>query len=141
MINFYSEIDFHFVEKADEVRNWLTDLSGFHTFQIGELSYIFCDDAYLLRINQEYLAHDDYTDIITFDYTKNKVLGGDIFISIERVRDNAEQFHVAFEQELGRVLAHGLLHLIGFMDKTNDHAEEMRKQEEHALSMSSFPFR
>ena len=141
MINFYSETDFHFGEKADEVRNWLTDLSRLHTFQIGELSYIFCDDAYLLRINQKYLGHDDYTDIITFDYTLKKVLGGDIFISIERVRDNAEQFKVSFEHELGRVLAHGVLHLIGFKDKTNDHAEEMRKQEDKAMSMSSFPYR
>lgn len=141
MINFYSETDFHFGENADAVRKWIFDLAQSRAFQIGELSYIFCEDAYLLKINQEYLAHDDYTDIITFDYTLNKVLGGDIFISIERVRENAEQFKVSFEQELGRVIAHGLLHLMGFKDKTDDHAQEMRKQEDQALSLSSFPFR
>lgn len=141
MINFYSETSFHFDEKADAVRKWISDLAQSHSFQLGELSYIFCDDAYLLRINQEYLAHDDYTDIITFDYTLNKVLGGDIFISIERVRDNSGQFKVSFEYELGRVMAHGILHLIGFKDKDENHEKEMRKQEDQALSLPSFPFR
>jgi probable rRNA maturation factor len=140
MINFFSETTFDLGGRLEPTKKWLTAVAQIHSFEIGELTIIFCDDAYLLRINQEYLNHDDYTDIITFDYTVGKSLGGDVFISIERVTENAQTFNVQFEQELGRVLAHGLLHLIGFQDKSEAHQQDMRKEEERALSLASCPF-
>lgn len=104
-------------------------------FTIGDINYIFCDDEYLLKINLEYLNHDTLTDIITFDYVENGVLSGDIYISIERVRENAVIFSVPFEQELLRVLAHGVLHLCGYKDKTNKDSVLMRQKEDTAIQL------
>lgn len=106
-------------------------------FTIGDINYIFCDDEYLLKINLEYLNHDTLTDIITFDYVEKGVLSGDIYISIERVRENSEIFSVPFEQELHRVLAHGVLHLCGYKDKSDEDAAVMRKKEDFAIQLFS----
>jgi rRNA maturation RNase YbeY len=104
-------------------------------FTLGDLNYIFCDDAYLLTINQTYLQHDNYTDIITFDYTVGKVLSGDIYISIERVSENSVSYQVSLQDELLRVMAHGLLHLVGYKDKEQKHIAEMRKKEDEKIKM------
>lgn len=120
------------------VVNWLNDLATLHHKTIAQLTLIFCSDNYLLQINREYLQHDYFTDIITFPYdTKEQnSISGDVFISIDRVRDNAKTYADTFERELYRVMAHGLLHLIGFGDKTMDDAKVMRQQEEEALAFA-----
>lgn len=101
-----------------------------------EIAYIFCTDDYLLAINQRFLHHDTYTDIVTFDYAKgSKNLVGEVYISVDRVRDNAKTLNVPFEDELRRVVAHGLLHLCGYRDKTKAEKAAMRKKEDHCLSL------
>ena len=116
-------------------KRWLAALAQKEGFKIGDINYIFCDDDYLLKINLEYLRHDTLTDIITFDYVENNVLNGDIYISIERVMDNSVIFSVSFEQELLRVLSHGVLHLCGYKDKTKEDAATMRKKEDAAIQL------
>ena len=101
----------------------------------SELSYIFCDDAYLLEINKEYLNHNTYTDIITFDYSTPNSISGDLFISIERVKDNAQKFGISELEELRRVMVHGVLHLLGYKDKEESEIAEMRLKEEEKLKM------
>ncbi|MBQ7735362.1 MAG: rRNA maturation RNase YbeY [Bacteroidales bacterium] len=134
MILFHSEMDFQLSQKLLHKR-WLAALAAHEGFKIGDINYIFCDDDYLLKMNMAYLNHDTLTDIITFDYVENKVLNGDIFISIERVRENSVIFSVSFEQELLRVLSHGLLHLCGYKDKTDKEAAVMRKMENFAIQL------
>ncbi len=134
MILFHSETDFLLSRKLLHKR-WLAALAAHEGFKIGDINYIFCDDDYLLKMNMAYLNHDTLTDIITFDYVENKVLNGDIFISIERVRENSVIFSVSFEQELLRVLSHGLLHLCGYKDKTDKEAAVMRKMENFAIQL------
>lgn len=134
MILFYSETNFNLRQKLLHKR-WLTVLAKREGFTMGDINYIFCDDDYLLKINLEYLNHDTLTDIITFDYVENGVLSGDIYISIERVRENAKIFSVQFEQELHRVLAHGVLHLCGYKDKTDEDALVMRRMEDFAIQL------
>ncbi|MGA0556880.1 rRNA maturation RNase YbeY [Larkinella sp. VNQ87] len=135
MIRFFTEdIKFTLSEKTP-TRQWLTARAKAEGFSVGELNYIFCSDEYLLQVNREYLDHDYYTDIITFDNSEDENrLEGDIFISIDRVRDNARQLNVPDEQELRRVLAHGLLHLCGYGDKTDDEALVMRQKEDESLA-------
>ncbi|GAB3933024.1 rRNA maturation RNase YbeY [Larkinella terrae] len=135
MIRFFTEdIKFTLSQKIP-TRQWLTRLATREGFSVGELNYIFCSDEYLLQVNREYLEHDYYTDIITFDNSEEENrLEGDIFVSIDRVRDNAQQLQIAEEQELRRVLAHGLLHLCGFGDKTDDEVALMRRKEEESLA-------
>lgn len=101
----------------------------------GELNFIFCSDKYLLKINQEYLNHDYYTDIITFDYTQKNLVSGDIYISIDRVKENATTYQVSFQNELLRVIIHGVLHLCGYKDKTRADARLMREKEDYYLSL------
>lgn len=134
MILFHPETKFNLPQKLLHKR-WLTELAKKEGFSIGDINYIFCDDEYLLKINLEYLNHDTLTDIITFDYVDNGILSGDIYISIERVRENAVIFSVPFEQELHRVLAHGVLHLCGYKDKTEADASIMRKKEDSAIQL------
>jgi rRNA maturation RNase YbeY len=100
---------------------------------IGDISYIFCDDEYLLEINKTYLEHDFFTDIITFDYSDKEKIAGDLFISIDRVRENSLTHNENFEKELHRVIIHGILHLLGLKDKTEKQAKQMRKAEEECL--------
>lgn len=115
--------------------SWLSDVSSLHGYKLGEIALVFCSDPYLLDVNIKHLEHDFYTDIITFDYTVDKVVSGDLFVSIDRVRDNAEKLSQLFHVELNRVVVHGLLHLIGFGDKSEEQAVRMRELENEALSL------
>ncbi len=136
-INFFSEdIDFT-LKTEDQIIAWLQRIAEAENISIEEISYVFCSDDYLLKINQEYLDHDYYTDIITFDNRDNPEdpIESDIFISIDRVTENASDQNVSFELELKRVLAHGLLHLIGYNDKTEEEQQLMREKEEAYLSL------
>jgi rRNA maturation RNase YbeY len=103
--------------------------------KLGTISYILCDDDYLLEINKQFLQHDNYTDIITFDYVENGIVNGDIFISVERVEENASLFQTSKQDELMRVFAHGVLHLLGFKDKTEQEAKQMRQAENESLEL------
>ncbi len=133
MIAFLTEdITFELKEKLKH-KAWLKDAARAEGFNIGELNYIFCSDAYLLEINQKYLGHDTLTDIVTFDNSEDpKIIEGDIFISIERVRENALQFDTV-ASELKRVMVHGLLHLAGYKDKDKAQKELMRNKENEHL--------
>ena len=132
MITFNSETSFTLKNQKKLVK-WIGDVISSEGFQVGEINYIFCDDSYLNKINQEFLNHDTFTDIISFDYTLGKEVGGDIFISIERVLENAEKFNEVFENELHRVMIHGILHFIGYKDKTKKEKTLMRTKEDENI--------
>ena len=134
MTNFHYETDFQLLN-AKIYRNWIKNCCKSEGYAVGALNYIFCDDVFLLKINQEYLNHDDFTDIITFDYTQGKLISGDIYISVERVRENSGNFEVSFENELLRVMAHGILHLMGYKDKDTEHIKVMRQKEEEKIKL------
>lgn len=134
MIEFNSQNEFQ-LDKEDQVLNWLNSVAEMENHQVGELGYVFCSDEYLLDINIQYLDHDTYTDIVTFDYKEGTVLNGEMYISTERVADNAEQFSVSFDSELRRVMVHGLLHMCGFGDKTDEDAKLMRAKEDEYLKL------
>ena len=134
MVLFHSETRFQLRQKM-MYKKWLTALATTHGKKLGDINYIFCDDNYLLQLNLQYLQHDTLSDIITFDYVEGDLLNGDIYISVERVRENADIFGVTFDEELLRVLAHGLLHLCGFKDKSKKDAAEMRRQEAAAMML------
>ena len=134
MINFNYETDF-VLENEEAFEGWLSAVILSENKIEGEISYIFCDDEYLHKINVEYLNHDTLTDIISFDYTVGNELNGDIFVSVERVRDNALDFNVPFDNELKRVLAHGILHYCGYKDKSETEAVLMRSKEEEKIAM------
>ena len=125
--------DFELLEPG-KLKKWLSEVIVRRGKSVGNINYLFCDDEYLLGVNRQYLNHDTYTDIITFDYVAGGLISGDIMISIERVGENAVKFGVPFEQELHRVAVHGVLHLLGQGDKTDEEAVEMRRQEEEALT-------
>ena len=133
-INFYSENDF-VLEDHEKYGRWIERVIASEEKKLEELSYIFCDDEYLLKLNEEFLQHDTYTDIITFDYSVGKILHGDIYISTERVKENSEQFNVSFEEELRRVIIHGVLHLCGYKDKTKEQSLLMRQKEEEKMEL------
>ena len=122
-------------EQQPRLQRWLRQIAAHYGFSIGELTYILCSDEKELSVNREFLEHDYYTDIITFDYTTPACINGDIFISWEAVQSNAAEVGTTAERELLRILAHGLLHLTGQGDKTPDTKAEMTSKEEHALSM------
>jgi rRNA maturation RNase YbeY len=128
------DISFKFLHK-DLIIKWLTKSIRAEKHSPGEISFVFCSDKYLLKINRTYLKHDYYTDIITFDYCENKTVSGDIFISIDRVKDNAHHYKVSFENELYRVMIHGVLHLCGYGDKSTAAAKRMRQKEDYYLSL------
>lgn len=127
-------VDFELIE-PQKVKTWLSEVIQRRGKSVGNINYLFCDDEYLLGINQRYLNHDTYTDIITFDYVAGNLISGDIMISVDRVGENAAKFGVPFEQELRRVVVHGVLHLLGQGDKSDEEAREMRRLEEEALSL------
>lgn len=135
-IHFFSEeIPFTLKEKLSRKR-WLKKIATNEGFKIKELNYIFCSDEYLYQMNKNYLRHETYTDIITFDNSEKKGdIEGDIFISIDRVRENAKTHTQELETEMNRVLAHGLLHLMGYKDKTQEEAALMQLKEEEALGL------
>ena len=134
MINFNYENEFN-LENEEVIANWLSAVIVSENKKEGEINYIFCDDEYLLKINIEYLDHDTLTDIISFDYTVGNEINGDIFISVERVQDNAIDFNVSFDEELKRVLVHGLLHYCGYKDKGEQDELLMRSKEDEKLAM------
>lgn len=134
MIVFNYETDFELVNE-DMYSDWISQSIIKEGFQEGDINYIFCDDEYLHKLNVEFLDHDTLTDVISFDYTMGKLISGDIFISIERVRDNAIDLNISFEDELPRVIIHGVLHYCGFKDKSDDDAKMMRSKEEEYLSI------
>lgn len=132
MISFNYESDFKLANE-ELYEDWISRVIASENKEEGELSYIFCDDEYLHKINVEYLNHDDLTDIISFDYSEGNILHGDIFISVERVQDNANDFKVSFEEELKRVIIHGVLHYCGYKDKSDSEAVIMRAKEEEKI--------
>lgn len=119
----------------DSVKVWLEKVVKSHKFILGDLNYLFCDDDYILTTNQNYLNHDYYTDIITFDYSSNNLVSGDLVISLETVKTNSEKFCTSYQNELLRVIIHGVLHLCGFKDKTEEQSTLMRQLEEEALKL------
>jgi probable rRNA maturation factor len=120
----------------DLIINWLNKIIKSEKHKPGEISFIFCSDKYLLKMNRAYLKHDYYTDIITFDYCESNIVSGDIFISIDRVKDNAKQYKATFQAELYRVMAHGILHLCGYGDKTKAQIKVMQQKEDYYLSLN-----
>lgn len=134
MINFNYENEFN-LDNEEAIANWLTAVIISENKKEGEINYIFCDDEYLHKINVEYLDHDTLTDIISFDYTIGNEISGDVFVSVERVQDNAIDFNVAFEEELKRVLVHGVLHYCGYKDKGEDNELLMRSKEDEKIAM------
>jgi rRNA maturation RNase YbeY len=134
MISFNYETNFA-LENESNYEDWITRIIYSEGFEVGEINYIFCDDEYLHKINMEYLNHDTLTDIISFDYSVGNLLQGDIFISVERVADNAKDFNVTFDDELKRVLSHGVLHYCGYKDKSPKDEALMREKEEEKMKM------
>ena len=130
----------YFFENTEEIslptntEKWLKDLIISEEKKPGKITYIFCDDEYLLKVNQDFLDHDYYTDIITFDYVKGKTISGDIFASLQRISDNASTLSNSFDKELKRVLAHGVLHLCGYKDKSEDDEKLMRSKEDFYIN-------
>ena len=134
MISFNYEIEFQLENEVDYT-HWLSRVILSEDKKEGEINYIFCDDDYLLTLNQEYLNHDTLTDIISFDYSVGTELHGDIFISVERVKDNALDFNVDFLEELKRVLVHGVLHYCGYKDKSESEELLMRSKEDEKIQL------
>ena len=135
MIRFFIEdINFKFLRKQ-EIKKWLTKVAVAESKRVGEVSVIFCSDEHLLQINRQYLQHDYYTDIITFDYTEDKLISGDLFISVDTVKANAEEYKQAFDQELHRVILHGVLHLCGYDDTNPQQQKFMRAAEDKYLNL------
>jgi probable rRNA maturation factor len=134
MINFNYETDFT-LDNEEAIATWLTKVIISENKKEGEINYIFCDDEYLHKINLEYLNHDTLTDIISFDYTVGNELNGDIFVSIERVKENAIDFNVSFDDELKRVLVHGILHYCGYKDKGEADELLMRSKEDEKVAL------
>lgn len=134
MIEFNYETDFN-LDNEELYSQWIADVIESENKTEGEINYIFCDDDYLHQINVKYLNHDELTDIISFDYTMGNLISGDIFISIERVKDNAKDYGVTFENELLRVMSHGILHYCGYKDKSEEDSKVMRSKEEEKIKL------
>jgi probable rRNA maturation factor len=135
MILFFEEDISYKLKEKNRIKKWVTEVCKKYNKKVGEINYIFCSDEYLLNINKEYLQHDFYTDIITFDQSENDTqIDGELYISIDRIKDNAATLETTFEIELRRVLIHGILHLIGFGDKSEKEETEMRRLENEHLA-------
>ena len=133
MIHFFYE---NTEEKIQEnLKFWIEKIIISEEKKLGEINYIFCDDEYLLKINQDFLNHDYYTDIITFDQVRGKTISGEIFVSLQRIKDNASLISKNYEEEKKRVIAHGVLHLCGYKDKTEEQQKIMRAKEDFYLSL------
>ncbi|WP_100613679.1 rRNA maturation RNase YbeY [Confluentibacter citreus] len=132
MIEFNYETEFS-LDNEEQLAIWISNVILSEEFKQGDINYIFCDDDYLFKLNLEFLNHDTLTDIISFDYSIGKIIQGDIFISIERVKENAIDFNVSFLDELHRVMVHGILHYCGYKDKSDDDERLMRNKENHYL--------
>lgn len=121
--------------KRRETKKWIQEVATGYNKKMGNINYLFCNDEKIIAINREYLNHDYYTDIITFDYTDRDQISGDIFISLDTVLSNSKQYHTLYEEELYRVIIHGILHLCGINDKTEEESRLMREAEEKALNL------
>lgn len=132
MIEFNFEIDFELKNKSN-LQKWISEIITSEGFELGEIVYIFCDDEYLHKLNVEFLGHDTLTDIISFDYRVGKQINGEIYISVERVIENSKDFETNFEEELHRVMIHGILHFCGYKDKSDTDEQTMRNKENEAL--------
>lgn len=132
MISYNSENTF-ILDNEHQISSWIEEVITEENFKLGEINYIFCNDDYLHKLNVEFLQHDTLTDIISFDYTVGKIIQGDIYISTERVAENAQDYQVSFLEELLRVMVHGVLHYCGYKDKTDSEAHIMREKENHYL--------
>ena len=131
---YYEDIKFEFKHKLLN-NKWLRFVAQSEVCRLGDIGIIFCSDNYILDVNMKYLQHDYFTDIITFDYCEEDVLSGDLFISIDSVRDNASYYGTEFEDELNRVIVHGILHLVGYDDHTEEDQQQMRAKEDYYLSL------
>lgn len=134
MISFNYETKFELTNE-DQISSWISAVILSENKKEGDINYIFCNDEYLINLNEQYLNHNTLTDIISFDYSVGNELHGDIFISIERVKENAEDFKVSFQEELNRVLVHGVLHYCGYKDKSEQDEQIMRKKEDEKIKM------
>lgn len=133
MINYIAEdVKLPGISKL-KVNRWIRETAAGYGYKVGEIAYVFCSDEKILEVNRQYLQHDYYTDIITFDYTEGRVISGDIFISVDTVADNARELNITFDDELLRILIHGILHLCGQDDKTPELRQEMTRKENEAL--------
>ena len=137
MIEFYSETDFK-IEDTKALSHWISEIILHENHELGDLTYVFCDDAYLHKLNLQFLNHDTLTDIISFDNSLGKQIHGEIYISVERVKENAGTYQVAFLEELHRVIIHGVLHFCGYKDKTKKQQETMSCRENEALDLRTF---
>ena len=134
MIEYHYELDFE-LDREDAYTDWLNKVAVSERRIVGRLNFIFCADDYLTELNLKYLKHNTLTDILTFDYTNGDEIVGDVFVSVERVIENAEDLNIAFKEELLRVMAHGVLHICGYGDKTEDEIEVMRGKENEKIKM------
>ena len=137
MIKFYSENQFTLPQER-EISTWISEEIKARNFEEGEVTYIFCDDVYLHKLNVQFLNHDTLTDIISFDNSLGNLINGEIYISTERVAENAKEYETGFTNELHRVMIHGILHFCGLKDKTEAEAERMRAAENQALAKRNF---
>ena len=136
-ITFQSEgVDHPQIDEA-KLANWIESIAKLYNKEIGEISYLFCDDEKILEVNQQYLNHDFYTDIITFDYSEENMISGDIIISLQTVESNSQMYNTSFLEELHRVIIHGILHLSGLNDSTEEEEKVMRDAESNALKILS----
>ncbi|QCX40934.1 rRNA maturation RNase YbeY [Aureibaculum algae] len=137
MIEFNYQKEFEF-NNSNDISNWLSEAIREESYKEDAINYIFCDDEYLLELNVKHLEHNTLTDIITFDYNLGKLISSDIFISIDRVLENSVKYAVKFDDELNRVMIHGILHLCGYKDKTKEEKLLMREKEDYYLSLRTF---
>lgn len=138
LIEFHSENISFELDKKPAIISWLSYAIENEQMELGEITYVFCSDDYLHKINLEHLDHDTLTDIITFDFNEENIVNGDLFISIDRIKDNAKQFDVSFDDELHRVMVHGVMHLCGFKDKTSEDQKVMSSKEDFYLNLRNF---
>lgn len=137
MIDFLYQTSFK-LNKSKEIANWISGIITSEGFVEGDIQYVFCDDDYLFDLNKKFLDHDTLTDIISFDYSLGKELHGEIYISLDRVRENALHYNTGFDDELHRVIIHGILHYCGYNDKTDIEKASMRAKEDEVLGLRSF---
>lgn len=138
MINFTNADSGFMVKNKMKVKNWIHSIVASESGTAGDITFVFCSDNYLSEMNVKYLKHDTLTDIITFGYSEKKKISGDICISVDRVKENAEKFKIDFEKELARVMAHGVLHLLGYKDKNKEDKLTMTGKED--LYLISYPY-
>ena len=136
MITFNYETEF-VLENEEQITSWVESVILNEGYKVGEINYIFCSDEYLHKINVEFLQHDTFTDIISFDYTLGKIINGDIYISVDRVKENAQNYNTTFADEMHRVMIHGILHYAGYKDKTEEDKKLMRNKENESLLVLS----